>query len=85
MSLYIERTNSLIAFHDILVLDLELCTRNERLVLRLDLKLTFVGRLLLLMQDPLMVCNYPWFGMVGTGLLQLTLSVLHCSAFVTKR
>ena len=48
------------------VLDLELCTRNKRLVL--DLKLSLVRRFVSLIQRPLMVCNWPWFGRTGTAI-----------------
>ena len=39
---------------------------NECLVLNLEL--SFVERFLLLIQHPLMVCNWPWFGSAGTRL-----------------
>ena len=49
---------------DVFVLDLELCT-SVKLVI--DLKLSLVERFVLLIQRPLMVCNWPWFGRTVTG------------------
>ena len=48
----------------VFVLDLELCT-SVKLVI--DLKLSLVERFVLLIQRPLLVCNWPWFGRTVTG------------------
>ena len=54
-------------------------------VVVIDFILSLVGRFVLLIQHPLMVCNWPWFGRTVTGLYcnsELAPSICTEGAFV---